>query len=156
MQAFFVDALDYAEREGYEISFTSIYQPNEIPNDPWGGKPYTDHQLVSCCHWPHLPSGIDFRCVLSEEGMVNVYGPGGKPDRTFQIPEAGVFGSGAAGYGYVQRIRAIGDGLYVCGAHRQVYRYLPGERNPLSGRWANIAGPMRQPPLGRACPEFCV
>lgn len=90
---------------------------------------------------------------MSEEGDVRLYGPGGKPDRTLQIPDAGVFRPSAAGYGYVNRIRAIGQGLYVCGANRQVYRYQPGERNPLSGRFLDIAGPMRQPPLGKAPAE---
>jgi hypothetical protein len=87
------------------------------------------------------------RCILSREGEVNLYGPGGKPDHVYQIPEAGVFGDAAIGLGYVNRIRAIGDHLYVCGQSRQVYRFEQNTPNPASGKWRDVAGPMRQPPM---------
>ncbi len=148
MQVFFAEDLDYAVAEGQQIGFTSIYRPQEKPDAPWAGFAYPDTVLASNCCWTATASGTTFRCVLGEEGMVNLYGPGGNPDRTFQIPEAGVFREGAAGYGYVSRIRAIGQSLYVCGASRQVYRYVSALGGaPLSGRFVDVAGAMRQPPL---------
>jgi hypothetical protein len=98
--------------------------------------------VVSVCHHPKH----DLRCVLSREGQVNIYGPGGKPDHTFQIPEAGVFGDAANDLGYVNRVRAIGDCLYVCGMSRQVYRFTWDGKDLSAGEWINVAGAMRQPP----------
>lgn len=126
-------------------SFSLVRQ--EKKEEAWLIWFYDNQTLVSCCVWLHQPSSVSLRCVLSEEGQVRLYGPGGKPDRTFQIPDAGVFRDGATGYGYVNRIRAVGENLYVCGAHRQVYRYDVGGRNPLSGQFHDMAGSMRQPPL---------
>jgi hypothetical protein len=144
---------DYLKDKDLSLGVVHGYSPNEYPDsDPWRFFSYPDETLTSCCLWSHTDSGIDFRCVLSEEGMVNLYGPGGKPDRTFQIPEAGVFGKAAAGYGYVQRIRSIGESLYVCGSHRQVYEYIHSTNNPLSGRFQNMAGNMRQSPLPKPPP----
>ena len=147
--------VDGLKRQDYEFSRVSTYEPQDVGNE-WNCRDY-DWTTASCCLWKHHDSTIDFRCLLSEEGLVYLYGPGGKPDRTFQIPEAGVFGPGAAGFGYVERIRAIGQGLYVCGSQRQVYRYVPGARNPLSGQWVNLAGTMRQvipKPPAQQGPEF--
>ncbi len=86
------------------------------------------------------------RCVLSRKGQVNVYGPGDNRDHNFQIPEAGVFGDAAADLGYVNRIQAIGTGLYVCGMNRQVYRFDWNGKDLAKGQWINIAGEIRQPP----------
>ncbi|MFE8645584.1 hypothetical protein ACFX58_10915 [Sphingomonas sp. NCPPB 2930] len=81
--------------------------------------------MISCCAWPSpIGSDLKFRCVISEEGYVNIYGPGGNPYATYQIEDAGVWRQGAPGYGYLSRIRAIGRGLYVCGDARQVYRLV--------------------------------
>ncbi|GKT22975.1 hypothetical protein [Acidovorax sp. SUPP3334] len=147
-----VESLDNFDHSGVVSTFTPLLKPAA----PWTTQLIENWDMCSACIW-HFDN-MDFRCILSEEGQVNIYGPGGKPDRTFQIPDAGVFRPGAAGYGYVNRIRAIGQGLYVCGANRQVYRYQPGERNPLSGQFVDVAGAMRQPPLGKAPsqqgPEF--
>ena len=87
------------------------------------------------------------RCVLSREGQVNLYGPGGKPDRTFQIPEAGVLAETANDLGYVNRIRAVGSELLVCGQSRQVYRFDWNGKDLASGQWVDMAGSMRQPPM---------
>lgn len=100
-------------------------------------------QLVSAT----LLAAGSLRCVLSREGQVNLYGPGGQPDHSFQIPEAGVFGEAACGLGYVNRIRAVGDGLYVCGQSRQVWRFERDGGDLASGRWVDMAGAMRQPPM---------
>lgn len=90
------------------------------------------------------------RCVLSREGQVNLYGPGGQPDAYFQIRDAGVFGPEATGLGYVNRIRAVGEGLYVCGQSRQVYRFDWDGQQLAKGQWLDVAGSMRQPPIGDA------
>lgn len=87
------------------------------------------------------------RCILSREGQVNLYGPGGKPDHTYQIPEAGVFVETANDLGYVNRIRAVGDALLVCGQSRQVYRFEWDGKNLATGQWVDMAGSMRQSPM---------
>jgi hypothetical protein len=155
-QLILAQSCDYLRDKDLSCGVVTSYNPKNLTPDglPWWFSMYPDHTLTSCCLWSHGASGIDFRCVVTEEGMVNLYGPGGKPDRTFQIPEAGVFGKAAAGYGYVERIRSIGNSLFVCGAHRQVYQYIVGSDNPLSGHFKDIAGAMRQPPLESAPAEL--
>lgn len=114
---------------------------------PWRFSDRDDWLIVSVCAWTGASSQQPFRCVLSREGQVNLYGPGGQPDHSFQIPEAGVFGEAATGLGYVNRIRAVGDGLYVCGQSRQVWRFEWDGRDLAAGRWVDMAGAMRQPPM---------
>ncbi len=123
--------------QGYDLTYVFRLDSN---SKKWVWNDY-DWTVISICIWN------DYRCVLSREGNVNLYGPGGTPDRTYQIPDAGVMREGAADYGYVNRIRAIGDGLYVCGQSRQVYRFAPGKPHVLDGHWVDFAGPMRQPPM---------
>lgn len=129
------------------------YEPIANPRDPWIGFEQKGHELVSAAvaHFDLVDEGL--RCVLSVEGYVNLYGPGGKPDAEFQIPDAGVHRQGAKGYGYVHRIRAIGAGLYVCGDARQVYRFMaPGITTDLDkwlkrGRFVHMDQGMLQPPM---------
>ncbi len=101
-----------------------------------------DWTVVSVCYDPLR----DLRCVLSREGEVNIYGPGGEPDATFQIPEAGVFGKSAKGLGFVNRIRAIGGQLYVCGQSRQIWRSDFNGPHLTSCKWTDLAGAIRQSP----------
>ncbi len=105
--------------------------------------------MASVAYWP----ATFWRCILSAEGQVNLYGPGGSPDHIFQIPQAGVFGPGSAGYGYVNRIRAVDDGLYVCGDHRQFYRFNWDGQNLSTGRWVDMAASMRQAPVSDDPPD---
>lgn len=143
MFALLAESLDYAVDEGYEISFVAGYAPSLYEDDPWGVRDYESWTIVSLCYLV----AYDMRCVLSREGQVRLYGPGGKPDHSYQIPEAGVFGDTATGLGYVNRIRAIGDHLYVCGQSRQVYRFDWDGSDLSSGVWRDVAGAMRQPPI---------
>lgn len=161
--ALVVAHIDELVSQGYEpLTVTETFAPNapRPPGDdnPWWTAVWKEQHATSCCVWTGADQPAVFRCVLSEEGAVNIYGPAGKPKRIFQLPDAGVWRKGATGYGFVQRIRAIGGTLFVCGAHRQVYRYLPGDRNPLSGEFVDSAGPMRQlpvpPPAHRKGKEF--
>ena len=119
-----VESPDFLVDEDWQASCISTYNPNGGNSNPWAGRVYQDMKLVSVDCWHQGISEIMFRCVLSEEGYVRLYGPGGSPDATYQLPDAGVWRKGAAGYGYVSRIRAIGNGLYVCGDARQVYRFV--------------------------------
>ena len=137
------ESLDYASKNDYEISFVSGYSPIQLPDDPWRVKAYENWTVVSLCY----QQASNLRCVLSREGKVRLYGPGGKPDYTYQIPEAGVFGNTAVGLGYVNRIRSIDNHLYVCGQSRQVYRFHWDGQDFASGRWHDVAGVMRQPPM---------
>ena len=121
----------------------STYAPRIRPGSPWRSQLMEGWPLVSVVS--HAPSGL--RCALSSEGQVNLYGPGGQPDHTFQVPEAGVFGEAATGLGYVNRIRAVGDQLLVCGQSRQVWRFEWDGADLAGGRWVDFAGPMRQPPM---------
>ncbi len=143
------EELDYARRNSISISFVSSYAFSEYPDDPWSVRSHDDIDIVSVAYF----SKSRFRCVLSREGWVRLYGPGGNPDRTFQIPDAGVFGPQSKGYGYVNRIQAVGDGLYVCGDHRQFYRFVWDGQNLASGRWVDVAGLMRQAPVPADAPN---
>ncbi len=124
IQAIRVQSLDAIKDDpDIVVSFLTSYYPiDKGMARPWLVMPYEHHTLVCCTTWPQPQ--ITLRCVLSEEGHVDIYGPGGNPSATFQIPDAGVWREGATGYGYVSRIRAIGQSLYVCGDARQVYRLL--------------------------------
>jgi hypothetical protein len=128
----------------YQISYVFRYDTRADEKTPWVWSDYDGWFVVSV----EYSKRLDLRCVLSREGQVNLYGPGGNPDHTFQIPEAGVFGEAAADLGYVNRIRAIGDSLYVCGMNRQVYRFFWNGKDLAAGQWRNVAGAMRQPPAG--------
>ena len=123
--------------------------PNKVDGSFWWGMPYQKQQIVSLTIFEE----IGLRCALSKEGQVNIYGPGGNPDRTFQIPDAGVFGPQSKGYGYVNRIQAVRDGLYVCGDHRQFYRFAWDGQNLASGQWLDMAGAMRQAPVPADAPK---
>lgn len=118
----------------------TTYAPALRPTKPWRSQLMEAWLIVSVTYW----EADQLRCVLSQEGQVNIYGPGGQPDHTYQIPEAGVFGGAAIGLGYVNRIRVIGDHLYVCGQSRQVWRFEWDGRDLASGRWVDAAGAMRQ------------
>lgn len=134
-----VEVLDQLEGN----SVISTYAPRIRPASPWRSQIVEGWHLVSAAYLSHR----ELRCVLGRDGQVNLYGPGGRPDHTFQIPGAGVSGPSATGLGYVNRIRAIGTELFVCGQSRQVYRFDWDGRDLASGRWVDFAGPMRQPSM---------
>ena len=136
------ETLDAVDSNDYDFSSVGYFDGREPSSRKWLVSTY-EWLTVCVTYWEKN----EIRCVLSREGNVNLYGPGGSPDRTYQIPDAGVMREGAADYGYVNRIRAIGDGLYVCGQSRQVYRFAPGKPHVLDGHWVDFAGPMRQPPM---------
>lgn len=124
-------------------SVISTFAPQLRPNSPWRSQIVENWIIVSVALWKKYL----LRCILSREGDVNLYGPGGKPDHVYQIPETGVFGDAAIGLGYVNRIRVIGDHLYVCGQSRQVYRFEQNGPDLASGKWRDVAGIMRQSPM---------
>jgi len=141
MMPLFGESLD--EFEGNSVITT--YALSLRPNAPWRKQIMEGWIIVSVCVWKN--QGIIFRCILDSEGKVNIYGGPQKLDEIFQIPDAGVMREEAAGYGYVNRIRTIGQSLYVCGQSRQVYRFAPGAAHVLDGVWEDFAGPMRQAPI---------
>lgn len=143
-----ITTLDAARELNYvEASTVTTYAPAAAEklglSDPWWVKVFDEALLVSLC----FMASSSYRCVLSREGQVNIYGPGGKPDYTYQIPQAGVSNNAAIGLGYVNRMRAIGRTLFVCGQSRQVYRFVWDGANLVSGSWQDMAAAVRQPPL---------
>lgn len=149
MHAMFAEELDFVKDKDIEVSFVSRYDPNGLSaSDPWRVKPYENWRISSVCYWPSR----DLRCVLSREGDTRIYGLGGTPDHLGNIKPAGVFQPNALGFGYVNQIKAVDRGLYVCGQSRQVYRFYPGDERTLTGQWHDIAGAMRQSPIS-APPE---
>lgn len=140
--------LDYFEEKGDTVFTRLKFYDVDDAVVPWGNSDMVGWKVSSVCLW-----NDKFRVALDEEGMVRLFAPSPPTNVRIQIPEAGVFGKAAAGYGYVERIRSIGKGLYVCGSHRQVHQYVPGANNPLSGHFQNIAGAMRQPPLPKPPPS---
>ena len=133
------ETLDAAEGN----SVITTFAPGLRPNAPWRSQIMENWLIVSVVFWAER----ELRCILGREGKVNIYGPGGKPDCVFQIANAGVFDDGAIGLGYVNRIRPVGAGLYVCGQSRQVYRFDWDGGDLATGRWVDFAGPMRQAPM---------
>lgn len=133
-------------------SVISTHAANLRPNAPWRTQIMEDWVIVSVHQW----DAVGFRAVLDREGKVNIYGTAARlslsqaEDKVFQIPEAGVFGEAQSGLGYVNRIRAIGDQLYICGQARQVYQFEWDGKTLESGKWRNIAGAMRQAPMSDA------
>lgn len=144
-----VGTCDKLINEGYEdFSVVDTYapgHPNPDDHTDWWSQPHEQRLLVCITRWQSNIGNL--RCILSREGWVRLYGAGGNPAWNYQIPEAGVFGDAASGFGYVNRIRAVGDQLYVCGHARQFYRFDWDGRSLESGRWVDMAGPMRQPAL---------
>ncbi|QEI07096.1 hypothetical protein FXN63_15555 [Pigmentiphaga aceris] len=137
------ESLDYAQDNAYEVSFVAAYAPRYLADDPWRVRAYEAWTVVSVAFW----DAFGLRCVLSREGQVRLYGPGGTPDHTSQIADAGVFNDTAIGLGYVNRIRAIGDHLYVCGQSRQVWCFAFDGQDFASGTWRDLAAGMRQVPM---------
>lgn len=140
---FVAESLDAIRDQGYAITTIGSFSRERKGHDSWLAKIYEDWEIFSVTS----SSSLDLRAVLDREGKIRLYGPGGTPDRTYQLPDAGVMREGAGDYGYVNRIRAIGDALYVCGQSRQVYRFVPGSPQILDGHWEDFAGPMRQSPM---------
>lgn len=143
MQPLLAESADALRHTGVEASVVTRHEPRSGVVNPWWGRIYEGWTVVALAYWDNH----DYRCVLSRDGQVRLYGPGGTPDHTYQIPDAGVFGEAAIGLGYVNRIRAVGDQLYVCGQSRQVYRFAWDGRDLATGRWVDMAGAMRQPPM---------
>jgi len=139
--ALLATSLDTLPQREWDFSRVSTFEPNDKIN-PWSYRDY-DYTVVDVSFWQEN----NLRCILSREGDIRLYGPGGVPDRTYRLPDAGVMRQEAAGYGYVNRIRTIGQSLYVCGQSRQVYRFAPGAAHVLDGVWEDFAGPMRQAPI---------
>lgn len=142
-QPFFIESADALRETDVEASVVSRYEPDSGVQNPWWARVYEGWTAVALAYW----KSRDLRCVLSREGQVRLYGARGKPDHTFQISQAGVFGVGATGLGYVNRIRVIGDDLYVCGQSRQVWRFEYDGLDLASGQWMDFAGLMRQSPM---------
>ena len=138
----FIDSLPHSE-----WAFSRVSMLNISGSEMWL---YHDYDWVAMSAAVYSVGGL--RCVLSREGAVNLYGPGGTPDHTFQLPGAGVFNKGAQGYGYVSRIRSVDAGLYVCGDHRQFYHFDWDGKSLAGGRWQDMAGAMRQAPVSDAPP----
>lgn len=139
---FIAELLDAIDNDEYDFSSVGSFDVKNIKSPRWFGANY-DWFTVCVTYWDNYK----IRCVLSREGDLNLYGPGGRPERTYQLPDAGVMRGDALGLGYVNRIRAIGNALYVCGQSRQVYRFVPGTPEVLDGDWLDFAGPMRQAPI---------
>ncbi|MBB6577090.1 hypothetical protein HNP33_001141 [Comamonas odontotermitis] len=136
------ETLDAININDYDFSFVGAYSGKDPLTRKWLVKDY-DWVTICVAYWPIH----QLRCVLSREGQIRLYAPGGSPDKIYQLPGAGVIREDALGLGYVNRIRAIGNALYVCGQSRQVYRFEPGAQQVLDGSWFDFAGPMRQAPI---------
>lgn len=133
---------DLADRSDAKLARLRFFDASD-KTEPWGNADLAGWHVESAA-----ALSAKVRAIVDEEGQYQLFGPGGKPIYRSTIPDAGVFREGAAGYGYVGCIRAIGRTLYVCGSSRQVYRYVFSDGGPpLAGQFIDIAGAMRQPPL---------
>lgn len=104
-----------------DVEFTRFYLAfPPYKNSDWGHR-HINHDIVSLTYH----DGAWW--LLGKRGVVFPVIP--KTDATEEeIPEAG---TGPGKYGYLNKIRRIGDDLYVCGYLRQVYKRS-------SGKWVAI------------------
>uniref|UniRef100_UPI003BEEECE2 hypothetical protein n=1 Tax=Burkholderia arboris TaxID=488730 RepID=UPI003BEEECE2 len=111
------DEQDEAEDGTYSRMF--IYQ-NQT-NEKWFKHDLAGWRVVSSCFPKPGADGIRKLYALSEQGDVECYSKLGATHE--KIQDAGLsLDDGSANYGYVTRIREIGQHLYVCGYGGQVYR----------------------------------
>lgn len=104
-----------------EDRFARIYVFDDQKNqDKWLHHDLPDWRVVSVCVRKATDTTPRMACALSENGDVEYTFVGG--ELVEKIPDAGLLGLGAVGYGYVSAIREIGEHLYVCGLSGQVYR----------------------------------
>jgi hypothetical protein len=133
--AAYLDAID-----PYEVDETRMCSyDNSDGGDDWMYVDLPMH-IVSMCVWTGSSLAERLYINLSREGEVVIVGPGGNPYLSEHIPDAGLNGVWSGDYGYVSDIAAIGEGLYVCGDSRQVYR------RDQQGDWQHIDTGILLPP----------
>jgi hypothetical protein len=93
--------------EEYDFSRMSLFRDGQwLKHD-------LEWDVESVCCWKPEPATL---CALSMQGDVSIGTPKGFSYE--KIPDAGTY----EGIGATTQIRAIGETLYVCGYHGQVYR----------------------------------
>lgn len=100
--------------------------------------PWMAHDLsfkvVSVCVWRHYPGAKRLYVAMSDQGQLEMAGPGGNPIINEVIPGSGLSKPWSDRHGYMNSIRQIGTSLYACGGARQVYRRTePGGWQPIHG-----------------------
>ncbi|HIH2745109.1 hypothetical protein L3V59_35490 [Burkholderia aenigmatica] len=103
--------------EGTPVSRMVIYQGQTA--EKWFYHDLPAWRVVSGCYPEPALNGVRKIYALSEQGDVDCYSREGSVIE--KIADAGL-GAASANYGYVTRIREIGDHLYVCGYGGQVYK----------------------------------
>jgi hypothetical protein len=110
--------LDELEKtENTPVSRMMLYQ--DQTKEKWFYHDLVGWRVQSVCFPPVAPNSVRKVYALSEQGDVECYSREGSVIE--KIPDAGL-GSSLPNYGYVGRIRHIGEHFYVCGYRGQVYR----------------------------------
>jgi hypothetical protein len=114
--------LDRFRRVWDEVEYSRISSYNR-QND---ATPWMAHDLqfkaASVCVWRNYPGAKRLYVTMSDQGALELAGPGGNPTLNEVIPGAGLSKPWSQLHGYMNRIRQIDAALYACGGARQVYR----------------------------------
>ena len=108
--------------------FYSCYPFDDSP-DEWAALDYK-FDTKSLLQWVIPEKNYKAWWLLGKNGEAMEVIKG--KSRTEQIPGAGLHGN-ANDLGYVERIKVIGEDLYVCGLMRQVYKRNGGQWDLISG-----------------------
>jgi hypothetical protein len=125
------DELDEEE----EFSRLYFYDAQDTESS-WIHHDLPDWTVVSLCAAEHTGLAPRVYAALSKHGEIEFTWPDGS--KIELIEGAGLKVNRQPVYGYVNAIRQIGDGLYVCGSGGQVYR------REASG-WRHIADQLKTP-----------
>ena len=105
---------------------------------PWSAHD-VQFRVVALEKMPGDDGGGSVLCALSEEGDLEIMSATADPV-VERIPDVGLRGPIAKGYGYAAGLRWIGHHLHACGAAGQVYRRLA------PGKWVHMDAGLLQAP----------
>ncbi|KRP74084.1 MULTISPECIES: hypothetical protein [Pseudomonas] len=108
--------LDSLDRD---TPFSRLFFYQDQTAQKWFHHDLNRWRVVSTCLIPETKNSPRQVCALSEEGEVEYYSRDGS--RIDRILDAGLSGHGQ-NFGYMSRIRCIGESIYACGYHGQIYK----------------------------------
>ncbi len=103
-------------------------------------RPWKTNSLAA---WYGLPGTERVYVAMSDEGDVELIGPGGNTTLEERIDGAGLNRPWSRGLGYLNKVREIGTSLYAVGGANQVYRRSPDQD------WALISASILVDPAAR-------
>lgn len=144
IEAGYIYLAEIVDKYGSDYPFTQLaHYDAQNAATPWIAHD-VHWRTVSVCVWRDGPYGKRVYVALSEDGDVEIVGPGDNPKIVEYIPGSGLAHPGALGQGWMQRVRQIGRCLYACGSGYLTFRRDadgwhdftdPAVRDVPSGQW---------------------